>query len=526
MALPISRGSILVAGDIICDHYVCGDVERISPEAPVQVLRWEGEVDRAGGAANVAMNLAALGCRVHLAGVVGRDAAGDWLLRALRDRNVDTQGVIEAVDRPTTIKTRIIARGQHLLRIDRETRRALEPKDERRLIAAIKTLSGDPSGVICSDYDKGALTEPVLRAIFGRSSPQERRGRGRRPFVLVDPKGRDFSKYRGADLLTPNEWELLEAVPSADPGIDGDRDLRIPAESLIRRLALKALLVTRGANGMDLFEVEPRPGRGVRRFHIPVLQRHEVFDVTGAGDTVAAVMGMAASGGMGLVDAALLANAAASIVVGTVGTAVVDSETLSRVIEGEAFQTRSKVLSRTALVARVADRRAHGARVVFTNGCFDLLHAGHLHLLQRARALGEMLIVAINDDASVKRLKGQRRPLIPETQRAEMLAALRFVDYVTLFSEPTPFRLIRAVRPDVLVKGDDYTMREVVGRDVVERAGGRVALIPHLPGLSTSRLVAAIDRLKDPRRNERAHSLPVDRKRSRTTACQNGRPKT
>jgi D-beta-D-heptose 7-phosphate kinase/D-beta-D-heptose 1-phosphate adenosyltransferase len=249
---------------------------------------------------------------------------------------------------------------------------------------------------------------------------------------------------------------------------------------------------------MDLFEAERRPRGGVRRTHIPVMQRHEVFDVTGAGDTVAAVMGMAASAGLPLVEAARLANAAAGIVVGIVGTAVAESETLARVVHGEASQARSKVLSRSALAERIADRRAAGARVVFTNGCFDLLHMGHLHLLQRARAFGELLVVAVNDDASVKRLKGRGRPLIPEAQRAEMLAALRFVDYVTLFSEPTPLSLIQTVRPDVLVKGGDYTIDQVVGRDVVERHGGRVVVIPLLAGVSTSGLVEAIHQRRVP----------------------------
>jgi D-beta-D-heptose 7-phosphate kinase/D-beta-D-heptose 1-phosphate adenosyltransferase len=262
---------------------------------------------------------------------------------------------------------------------------------------------------------------------------------------------------------------------------------------LVQRLGLRALLVTRGANGMDLFEVE-RHARGLQRTHIPVLQRHEVFDVTGAGDTVAAMITLGAAAGLPLADAARLANAAAGIVVGTVGTTVADAETVARVLDGEASQPRAKVLSRSALAARVADARRQGHRIVFTNGCFDLLHAGHLHLLQRARALGELLIVGINDDRSVGRLKGPGRPLIPEAQRAEMLAALRFVDYVALFPEPTPLRLIQAVRPDVLVKGGDYALDEVVGREFVERHGGRVVLIPPLPGLSTSSLVEAIYR--------------------------------
>ena len=496
--IPVAPGPILVVGDIICDHYVWGDVERISPEAPVQVLRWEREADRPGGAANVAMNLAALGCKVCLAGVVGRDAAGRWLLKTLRARGIDTSGIILSVARPTTTKTRVIARGQHMIRIDRESRLALSAKDESLLVSAIKRARAKLAGVICSDYGKGVLTASVLAAAGRRPARASGSEHSRRPIVLVDPKGHDFSKYRGADLLTPNEKELMEADltnlgPRGNLGNPANL-VESRAQLLIDRLALKGLLVTRGAEGMDLFEADPTRGGKVRHTHIPVLQRHEVFDVTGAGDTVAAVMGLAISAGMPWAEAARLANAAAGIVVGTVGTAVAEAETLARVIAGEASQARSKVLSRSALSNRVGEARAHGERVVLTNGCFDLLHTGHLHLLQRARALGDILVVAINDDASVKRLKGQGRPLTPEAQRAEMLAALRFVDYVTLFSESTPLRLIQAVRPDVLVKGGDYTLDQIVGRDVVEGYGGRVEVVPLLPGLSTSNLVEAIGR--------------------------------
>ncbi len=294
----------------MCDHYVWGDVERISPEAPVQVLRWEREANRPGGAANSAVNLAALGCDVRLAGLIGDDPPGRWLLSALRDVGIDTAGVIVSRQRTTTLKTRIIARGQHMLRIDRETRAAPDPADERRLVAAIakpKRLSG----VVCSDYAKGVLSAPVLAASLSTAG---------RPFVLVDPKGRDFSKYKGANLLTPNEKELIEATD------EGDVSQR--AETLMRTLSFTALLVTRGASGMDLFEGD----KTIRRTHIAALRRQEVFDVTGAGDTVAAVLTMAVAAGLPLAEAAKLANAAAGIVVGTVGTAVVDPEALSRVI--------------------------------------------------------------------------------------------------------------------------------------------------------------------------------------------------
>ena len=423
--LPIPSAPILVVGDIMCDHYVWGDVERISPEAPVQVLRWEREADKPGGAANAALNLASLGCRVRLVGVVGSDDPGRWLVRTLKRAGVDTRGVIQSRDRATTLKTRVIARGQHMLRIDRETRGALSARDERAVIAAVRRARKGAAGIVCSDYDKGVLSGGVFRAIA--QSPRAR-------FVAVDPKSRDFRKYRGADLLTPNEKELAEATGTYR-GAAGDAGIKRRAESLMRNLGFKALLVTRGSSGMDLFE---REGRTIRRTHIAAHQRHEVFDVTGAGDTVAAVLTMAAAAGAPLADAARLANAAAGIVVGMVGTAVADPDTLARMIGGEASQARSKVLSPKALAARIEDARAHGATVVFTSGSFDSLNVDDLQALQRARAKGDLLVVGVNGDPSTG------------PQRAEMLAALRFVDYVTLFSERSPGRLSKALRPDIV----------------------------------------------------------------------------
>jgi D-beta-D-heptose 7-phosphate kinase/D-beta-D-heptose 1-phosphate adenosyltransferase len=424
--LPIPSGPILVVGDIMCDHYVWGDVERISPEAPVQVLRWQREADRPGGAANAALNLAALGCPVRLVGVVGDDEPGRWLLRTLKRARIDTKGVIRSSDRPTTLKTRVMARGQHMLRIDRETRAPLSGRDERLVVAAVKRARKNASGTVCSDYDKGVLTSRVFRAIVEG---------GGRTFVAVDPKSHNFRKYRGADLLTPNEKELAEATAGHE-GTTHEADIKRRAQSLMRTLGFRAILVTRGSSGMDLFEADRRT---IRRTHIPALQRHEVFDVTGAGDTVAAVLTMAVGAGAPLAEAARIANAAAGIVVGMVGTAVAEPDLLARLIGGEASQARSKVLTPEALAARVAEARGSGSTVVFTSGSFDSLNVHHLRALQRARAHGELLIVGVNGDASTG----------PE--RAETLAALRFVDYVTLFPERSAAKIIRKLRPDIVV---------------------------------------------------------------------------
>jgi len=317
LKLPSPSGPLLVVGDIMCDHYVWGDVERISPEAPVQVLRWEREAHRAGGAANAAMNLAAVGCKVHLIGLIGHDEPGSWLLRTLRKAGIETRGVVISKTRATTLKTRIIGRGQHMLRIDREVPGKVEPVDERRVAAAIGRMNGRPSGIVCSDYNKGVLSSAALKAALGL--------RGR-PFVVVDPKGRDFGRYRGADILTPNEKELMEASSDDDPRIREEDVVTQRAESLMRRHEFGALLVTRGANGMDLFE---KKGRVIRRTHVPAVQGREVFDVTGAGDTVAAVLTFGVAAGLPLADAARIANVAAGIVVGRIGTAVADAETLT-----------------------------------------------------------------------------------------------------------------------------------------------------------------------------------------------------
>jgi D-beta-D-heptose 7-phosphate kinase/D-beta-D-heptose 1-phosphate adenosyltransferase len=424
--LPIPSAPMLVVGDIMCDHYVWGDVERISPEAPVQVLRWEREADKPGGAANAAFNLAALGCRVRLVGIVGNDDAGRWLLRTLKRAGIDTTGVVRSSERPTTVKTRVMARGQHMLRIDRETRAPLSPRDERLLVAAVRKAKRHAAGIVCSDYNKGVLTARVFRAIVD--------GPGK-PFITVDPKSRNFRKYRGADLLTPNEKELAEAT-SGPSGSTCEADIKRQAESLMRALRFKAVLVTRGSSGMDLFESQ---GRKIRLTHIPAMQRHEVFDVTGAGDTVAAVLTMAVAAGMPLAEAARVANAAAGIVVGMVGTATAEPETLARMIGGESSQARAKVLAPRALAERLAEARENGSTVVFTSGTFESLQVNDLRALQRARAQGDLLVVGVNGDPSTG------------PQRAEMLAALRFVDYVTVFPQRSAARLIRDLRPDIVV---------------------------------------------------------------------------
>ena len=479
---------MLVVGDLMCDHYLWGDVTRISPEAPVQVLQWEHEDKRAGGAANVALNLASLGCEVRLAGLVGADDDGRWLLAALDRAGVDSAAVITSRTRPTTRKLRIIARGQQLLRVDREARGPVDEDDEGALVDGIGRIRREAAGVICSDYAKGVLGPAVLDLLLLKQRADPRRSH-RQPLVLVDPKGGEFERYRGADVLTPNERELAEATGG---DADGAKTLADRAAEVHRATGATAILVTRGANGMDLFEFG---ASGPTHSHVPVFQAHEVFDVTGAGDTVAAVVGIEAFARRPLAEAARLATNAAGLVVATVGTTVVEREALERVTRGAWTPSGSKIVARAAVAGRLRAARARGARVVFTNGCFDLLHTGHLYLLQRARALGDLLVVAINGDLSVADLKGPSRPLIRQDERAAVLAALSCVDYVIVFSEPTPLRTIEAVEPDILVKGADYARADVVGRDFVESRGGRVELVPLLSGFSTSAIVDSLLRL-------------------------------
>ncbi len=433
-----------------------------------------------GGAANVAHNLASLGCPVRLIGVVGADAEGRHLRRLMKTQGINTEGVLSLPDRPTVRKMRVIARNQHVLRIDREDLKPLGGAHERRLCSALKRLSRRARGIICSDYAKGVLTDRVLEEIFSAAA------RAACP-VLVDPKDVHFSRYQGADFITPNEEEVIRATQATARGQTQDKKpLASRVRGLLRTTGARAFLVTRGGQGMTLY------GRGGGATHLPPAQTHEVYDVTGAGDTVAAIFGLAAFGGAPLAEAARLANVAAGLVVATVGTKAVGLSGLASALDSGLSHAAQKVLPLVALRERIDQARNDGQTVVFTNGCFDLLHTGHLYLLQRARALGHLLVVGLNDDASIRSLKGPGRPILPLQQRAELMAALRFVDYVVVFRERTPSRLIRALRPHVLVKGGDYEPHEVVGKGIVEAYGGRVEIVSLLPGFSTTGLMASL----------------------------------
>lgn len=467
--------SALVVGDLMLDEYLWGKVDRISPEAPVQVVEVTREDLRLGGAGNVVNNLLALGCRVAVASVVGEDENGTLLRHIFTGKGADVTGVIKDPLRQTSRKTRVIASHQQIVRIDRESRKPLSPGCEEQLILFLRGHAADYQILLVSDYLKGVLTPAVLAAIMaiGRESGIP---------VVVDPKGSDYVKYRGATILTPNR---KEAEAAASVAITDTASLEQAAARLIEQADLTALLITRSEEGMSLFRCDGDP------VHIPTVAR-EVFDVTGAGDTVLAVLGLALAGGWLLPAAARLANVAAGIAVSKLGTSTVSPEEIIEEIGRGHRDSSIKLKSLEVLATLVTREKERGRKVVFTNGCFDLLHAGHVKYLQKARSFGDLLILGLNSDASVRRLKGANRPLIAEEERAHLLAALDCIDYVVLFDEDTPFRLIEIIRPDILVKGGDYTREGVVGHEIVESSGGRVELVEFVDGKSTTGIIEKI----------------------------------
>ncbi|MBI4082285.1 MAG: D-glycero-beta-D-manno-heptose 1-phosphate adenylyltransferase [Candidatus Lambdaproteobacteria bacterium] len=451
------------------DRYLWGEVERISPEAPVPVVRSVRDEVRLGGAANVAHNLAALGCPVRVCGIVGQDAAGREVAALLGALGVPPEGLIADPSRPTTEKQRIMAQHQQMLRFDREGSHPLAPELAARVLAHLEHHQRDYAGIIVSDYGKGLITEELMARVVAL-------GRRAGKPVIVDPKGMDYSKYRGATCLTPNEHE---ASVAARLPIRDERDALRAGDSLLRELGLASLCITRGARGVLAL------AGGEHRFL--AARAREVYDVTGAGDTFISVCGGLLTAGVEFFESVQIANLAAGVVVGKLGTATVTvAEILSFAEGAHRFFTAREI-------GPIAESlRAQGKRIVFTNGCFDLLHVGHIQYLQASRAMGDVLIVGLNSDDSVRRLKGPDRPVIGEADRANVLAALAAVDYVALFEEDTPVELIRAVKPHILTKGADYTVDTVVGHELVQEWGGEVRLVPLVENRSTSGLIEKI----------------------------------
>ncbi|MBM4288679.1 MAG: D-glycero-beta-D-manno-heptose-7-phosphate kinase [Deltaproteobacteria bacterium] len=466
---------VLVAGDFMLDEYVWGRVERISPEAPVMVVNVERENRVLGGAGNVVNNLVGLGAQVEVLGLSGRDTAGAALEAELTRLGVNPAGLFADPQRQTTRKTRVLGGSQQIVRIDRENRQPAAPWFARLAEQHVKTLLPDLDAIILSDYGKGVLTEPLLTDLITR-------GRESRLPVLVDPKGRDFRRYRGAAVITPNRREAELAVGYS---LQNREDMLRAGQELCRLCDAQAVLITQGAAGMTLFQPNEAPA------DIPA-QAREVFDVSGAGDTVVAVMALGlACWGQPLL-AARLANLAAGIVVGKVGTAPILRSELAAALAGQPAGQPDKILSLAELRLLAPRLQAQGKRLVFTNGCFDLLHWGHIKFLEESRRQGDLLIVALDTDESVRRVKGPCRPVIHEGQRRRMLAALETVDYVTVFSSEQLPEILAALKPEVLTKGSNYPATEVSGREVVQGYGGEVVLIPVTDPVSISSLIQQI----------------------------------
>lgn len=465
---------ILVIGDLMLDRYLFGEVQRISPEAPVPVVLLKSQDERAGGAANVAANLVGLNIKTRIVGTVGDDHEAATLLDLMDAANIDTRHIYRSPHRPTITKTRILGGHQQMMRLDQEDASSFIPEEYAALhSAAAAALNDKPAAIILSDYAKGVLSEELCQAIM-----QQAHSAGIP--VLVDPKGRDYSKYRGATGLTPNKRETAEACNIA---ISHTTELLHAADTLRQQLGLDFLAVTRGEEGITVLDEHGSA-------HLAATAR-QVYDVSGAGDTVIATLTAALSHHLPLHEAIELANIAAGIVVGKVGTVPISKTDLETELHSQqtAAQADKVCASLQTLLSRVQSWRNQGDRIVFTNGCFDLLHAGHVTYLEAARKTGDRLVLGLNTDRSVSALKGPTRPVIHEQDRARVLAALESVDAVILFDEDTPMTLIKAVRPDVIVKGSDYTEDQVVGGTEVKSWGGKVALIDVVPGRSTSNII-------------------------------------
>jgi len=467
--------SVLLVGDLMLDEYLYGTIDRISPEAPVQVVNWREQRSGLGGAANVANNLAQLGCHVFLAGVVGSDATAEELLNTARAMGINTAGVVTDADRPTTLKTRVIAHRQQVIRIDLEGGSQISDGSAKVLLDRVRKYIPSVDGIILSDYAKGVLRSDFCASVIQAGSSNHKR-------APVDPKGDDIRQYRGAFLLTPNKAELGRATQLP---VRNEDEIRAAIACLFSQTECEAILVTRSEEGMSLYT------RTGSETHIQTEAR-DVFDITGAGDTVISMIARVFFAGQDLETAARLANIAAGIKVGKFGAAAVSVEEISAAIRQRENEGTRKVVELSQAKQLVSLARSQGRKVVFTNGCFDLLHAGHVQLLQKAKALGQVLIVAINDDASVRQTKGNGRPLISAMDRARIIAALEAVDHVIIFSGLTPLHLIEELRPDVLVKGGNYNLEEVIGRKEVEKYGGRVVLIPTIDTQSSSQIIKEI----------------------------------
>ncbi len=478
----IAGQRVLVVGDWMLDRYVYGDAERVSPEAPVPVLRIVEREERAGGSGSVAANLVALGASVTCCGVIGDDPAGRSLVDALRHMGANVDGLLTVADRPTTTKTRVVGLAQHrhrqqLIRIDEEKRDGLDERTCDRLIDFLRRNLPDHALVCLQDYAKGVISDLCAPRIIAEC-------RAARKPVLADPALiSSYERYRGVTVITPNRNEFRLLAGRAMDSLD---EIGRAAREFSEQLDMNAILVTLDRDGSILARAGAEP------LHVPTKVR-TVYDNTGAGDAVLAMLAAAVAAGADLAEAARLANVAGGLEVEKFGCVPILAEEIVADLRLDHHARIGKLRTPDELAAEITLRRDRGQKIVFTNGCFDLLHPGHVDYLARCRAFGEVLVVALNSDRSVRSLnKGDNRPYFNQNERARMLAALADVDYVVVFDEPTPEALIRRLRPDVLVKGEDWAGKGIAGRDAVEAAGGRVELLPLVPGYSTTLLAERI----------------------------------
>lgn len=479
-----SDAKVLCIGDVMLDRFIYGSVERISPEGPIPVLKIEREKTMLGGVGNVIANLAGLGVTPMLVTLLGDDDAGAAVKTHLEGIVEDTDGIVVDETRPTTIKSRFLATSQQLLRTDLEDTSRLRTDIRDALIERAMKLIPECDVIILSDYGKGVLGETVIRGIIDKAQQMQRP-------VIVDPKGTDYARYRGATLVTPNRKELSEAS-----GINAkeDDEIRAAAFRIIHECGISAVLATRSQDGLSVIEADETP------LHIPT-EAQEVYDVSGAGDTVVATVAAAMAAGLDIRDAARLANVAGGIAVGKVGTAIVRTQELVDALRASSIPavtarrgtTLSPIVSLEQAIEQVERWRARGFKIGFTNGCFDLIHPGHVSLLNQARAQCDRLIVALNTDDSIRRLKGPTRPVQDETARATVMGSMSAVDLIILFDEDTPIRQITGISPDVLIKGSDYRVETVVGADHVMSYGGRVFLADIEEGFSTTNTITKMN---------------------------------
>ncbi|QDU34983.1 Bifunctional protein HldE [Poriferisphaera corsica] len=476
---------IAVVGDAMLDGYIIGRIDRISPEAPVPVLEVEKEDWKLGGAANVAQCLVALGCDVRMCCITGDDPDGRLFADELKNLTIDPVGVIADASRPTTRKTRVIAKQQQVVRLDHEVTHEPAAGIEKKLITQVKAAAKWADAVILSDYDKGVLTERVCQAVIEAAKGVGEIGVP----VLVDPKVRPWAKYKGATVLKPNRKETEQYVGFA---ITNDVTAEEAAKQLAKKLKAQSVLVTRGSAGMSLLAGKGK-AQGLTTFKA---EQHEVFDVTGAGDVVISVLAALLAAGADTGTATWLANVAAGIKVQKFGAATVTGQEILDAIDSQTtavareLDYERKVMTLKEAAAFAKKMQKQGKKVVFTNGCFDILHLGHVTYLEKSRRTGDAMIVGINTDDSVKRLKGPGRPVQKEHDRARIIASQACVDGVVLFDEDTPYDLIKSVNPDILTKGADYKRKEdIVGWDIVEKNGGSIQRIELVEGKSTTNLI-------------------------------------